>query len=431
MSIKKEDLRRYFQFLLVVLAAGVIYPVIYLRTNYQETILEVFNMTLPQLNTIYSILGIVFIVGYLPSGLLSDKFSAKNLLAISLLGTAIGGFWFAQVPDYSSVAIIFTIWGFFSVFTFWSSHMKLVKMLAKESEEGRFFGILDGGRGVVEAVLASIALAIFSKVIGSSLELVDKRAALVSVIYMYSFVLLVTSILVFIFVDKQKESVNKSDNSRNTEPKLKLSELKKLLKNKYLYLQGGIVFMGYAVYWTVYYLGGFLETNVKVNPVTVGTIMVIVLWMRPVGGFIGGFLADKVGKEKTIMAALIGAGICLVSISVIPVSINPFTFYAIIVILGVFLYAIRGTYWSLLGKSKIDAAVIGTAIGAISLIGYTPDIILPQLNSFLFSTFGNNGGYNAYFITSAVLGIIGVTIAFIYYKINKKENEKIKAEEVV
>jgi hypothetical protein len=33
-----EKLRRYFQFALVVLAAGAIYPLVYL-TNYQESIL--------------------------------------------------------------------------------------------------------------------------------------------------------------------------------------------------------------------------------------------------------------------------------------------------------------------------------------------------------------------------------------------------------
>ena len=42
--MKKDNLRRYLQFALIVLAAGAIYPVIYLRTNYQVTLLEVFNL---------------------------------------------------------------------------------------------------------------------------------------------------------------------------------------------------------------------------------------------------------------------------------------------------------------------------------------------------------------------------------------------------
>ena len=51
-----NNLRRYLQFFLIVLAAGAIYPVIYLRTNYQVTILEVFGLT-PDLNNFYSFLG--------------------------------------------------------------------------------------------------------------------------------------------------------------------------------------------------------------------------------------------------------------------------------------------------------------------------------------------------------------------------------------
>ncbi|SIQ34130.1 MFS transporter [Halanaerobium kushneri] len=428
-NIKKEDLNRYFQFTLVVIAAGVIYPLVYLRTQFQETILTVFNMTNGQLNNIYSLLGLVFIFGYLPSGLLSDKFSAKKLLALSLLGTSLGGFWFAQVPDHPQVQIIFAIWGFFTVFTFWSAHMKLVKMLSTDKDEGKFFGILDGGRGVVEAALGSLAVFIFAQVLGEATNVAAKADALISVIYMYSFVLLISSILVFFFVKEQRSSEANEDEGYEA-PKLKLSDLKELLKNKYIYLQGGIVFMGYSVFWTSYYVGGFLQTNVGATAVTVGTVMGIVLWMRPVGGFLGGYLADKIGKEKTIGGALTGGAICLILLATLPVSLNNYVFYGLAIIFGVFYYAIRGTYWSLLGKAKIDPVIMGSAIGLISLIGYFPDIILPQMNSFLFNTFGSNGGYNAYFIVSAGLGVLGVVIATIYYRVNKNEIMENSEEEV-
>jgi len=287
--MSQEKFRRYFQFLLVVLAAGSIYPLIYLKTGYQETILQVFNMTLPQLNNMYSVLGMVFVVGYFPSGLLSDKFSAKKLLAISLFFTGLGGLWFAQIPAYENVVIIFAIWGVFSVFTFWSAHMKIVKLLATDNEQGKFFGILDGGRGVVEAALASLAVFIFSSILGGASDLGAKKEALIGVIYMYSAVLILTSILIMIFVQDDKKIITAV---KDGEPKEKFSfaSVFKLFKNKYVYLHGGIIFMGYAVFWTVYYLGGFLESNIGIDPVTVATIMVVVLWMRPVGGFVAGFL---------------------------------------------------------------------------------------------------------------------------------------------
>ena len=96
-------------------------------------------------------------------------------------------------------------------------------------------------------------------------------------------------------------------------------------------------------------------------------------------------------------------------------------FSSLIVLLGIFLYAIRGTYWSLLGDYKIDALILGTAIGVISFFGYLPDIILPGFNSMLWTTFGAKGGYNAYFLSSAVLGLIGVVLVFIFGVMTKKD----------
>lgn len=419
--MKKENLRRYLQFALIILAAGAIYPVIYLRTNYQVTLLEVFNLSQTQLNNFYSMLGLAYVIGYIPSGLLADRVPAKWLVGISLLGVSICGFWFAQVPSPGSVNVIFFLWGIFSVLTFWSSHMKIVKMLSKSNEEGRFFGILDGGRGVVEALMASIGLAIFASVLGSSTAMVDKKAAMVSVIYLYSAIVFVVSILILIFVDSDKKLATLSGNTgdRVESEKFHLRDILGLLKNKYIYLMSGIIFMGYAVFWTVYYIGGFLQTNKLMDAVTVGTITVIILWMRPVGGFLGGFLADKIGKPKTNGIALAGAAVLLVAAAVLP--LMGMGISALVVLLGVFLYMIRGTYWSFLGMSKIPAATMGTAIGLISFIGYLPDIILPQMNTFLWNTFGDQGGYVSYFIVSAVFGLLGIVIISVYAKMNKKE----------
>lgn len=415
--MKKGNLGRYLQFALVILAAGSIYPLVYLKAQYQETILEVFNMTLTQMNLIYSVLGLVFLAGYLPSGILSDKFSAKNLLAISLLGTSAGGFWFAQVPNYEYVVVIFAIWGIFSVVTFWSAHMKVVKMLAADGEDGRFFGILDAGRGLVEALLASIALAIFSGVLSSSIEISDKKAALESIVYMYSTVLLITSILVFLLVKDENKATNKSEHSQeNKESGFKLSDLGKVFKNKYIYLHGIIIFAGYTVFWTSYYYGGYLQSSLNMTPVTVGSIMVAVLWMRPIGGIIGGVLADKIGQEITIAGSLFGACTCLGLMVTLPETVPTVMISALVMLTGLFVYMTRGTYWSLLGKSKIDVAIMGTAIGVVSFIGYLPDIAIPQMNTYLWDTLGNEGGYQAYFVVSAVIGLIGVFVSMIYRK---------------
>ncbi|MGL5908056.1 MAG: MFS transporter [Shewanella sp.] len=419
----KENIARYIQFALVIVAAGSIYPLIYLKAQYQETILEVFGMTLTQMNTIYSVIGLVFIAGYFPSGLLSDKFSAKNLLSISLLGTSMGGFWFAQVPSYDNVLIIFSIWGFFSVFTFWCSHLKIVKMLSAPGEEGKFFGLLDGGKGLIEALLASIALALFSYMLNGGTEAIDKKEALVTIIYMYSSVLLATSILIFIFVNEnKKENVSTESEADNS---FKFSDLSKVLSNKLVYLQGAIIFAGYTVFWASYYYGGYLQSNVGLDPISVGTIMVMVLWMRPIGGILGGYLADKIGRTLTIGSSLVGGSICLGLLVATPQSTPIAMISALVALTGLFAYTVRGTYWSLLGDAKIDATIMGTAIGVISLLGYLPDIAIPQLNTYLWQSLGEKSAYEAYFIVSMITGLLGAIFVYLFHKLQSNEASQI------
>jgi len=421
--MNESNFKRYFQFLLIVLAAGSIYPLIYLRGNYQETILEVFGITLEQLNFIYSALGIAFIAGYFPSGWLADKFSAKKLISLSLLVCGLAGLWFAQIPSYNTVLIIFVIWGIFSVFTFWSSHLKIVKLIAKKEEEGRFFGILDGGRGVVEAVLATIALLIFTNVSGGY----DERnfEALQSVIYMYAFVMIAVSVLIFIFVQDDSKSPKASEISN--EPKapaaqLNAETLKKIVGNKYVWIMGSIIFMSYSLVWTVFFLGGFLQTNVEISAIRVGQVMVISLWMRPVGGIIGGILADKFGKGKILGTALAFGAAGLLALSLVPVATTPqFFFEATVIFVSLMIYTIRGLYWSLLGDCKIDESVLGLSIGFISLLGYLPDFIVPMVSTALLTMFGGYAGQNAFFVFGAIMGTLGILMIIVFSTSLKKE----------
>jgi len=415
-----NNLKRYFQFFLIVLAAGSIYPLLYLRINYQETMLSVYNISPTQLNSIYSILGVSFVLGYFPSGWLADKFSAKNLMFLSLLVCGLTGIWFAQIPSYPIMLVIFIIWGIFAVFTFWSSHLKLVKLIAKKEEEGRFFGILDGGRGLVEAVLATIALFIFSTILGDEADVSNTTAALQGVIYMYSLVMLITSFLILFFVKEETEKKSGKAITKELD-KPKYSEI---FGNKLVWILGLIIFMAYMLTQTQYYLGGYLETQINLNSTVVGQVTVIMLWMRPFGGIAGGFLGDKFGKSGILVTALGFASIFLILLAMLPVTSPPIYFKVLVVLIGLMIFTVRGLYWSLLGEFKVNPNVLGLSIGFISLIGYLPDFLAPMLNNQFLLLFGENNGQNAYFFFSAVTGIIGILLIFVFKRFIK-ENEKL------
>lgn len=420
-----SKLYRYFQFFLIVLAAGSIFPLIYLKTNYQETILEVYGISLAQLNSIFTVLGIAYLLGYFPSGWFADRFSSKKLIFVSLLICGICGLWFAQVPSYPFVILIYTIWGIFTIITFWSAHLKMVKLISTREEEGRFFGALDGGRGIVEAVLASIAIYIFSSALGDHTDFVHKKEALTLVVYMYSIVLIIVAFLILFFVkDYQKTSKNEQRTLKSKPAtKIQLNDFKSIFSNKFVWLLGSIIFMCYILTWSVYYQGGFLQTNINMDAATVGKVTVIMLWMRPVGGFLGGFLGDKFGKSNILMTALGLGSVFLIAMAISSVTMPDFYFSTLVVLIGLMAYTVRGLYWSLLGDCRIDPKILGLAIGCISFIGYFPDIIIPNVNIWLFKTLGDHGGYNGYFVFCATAGVIAIAITLIFKRLANKEDK--------
>lgn len=419
--IKNNDYKRYFQFFILIIAAGAIYPLVYLRTSFQTPMLQAFNIDVSQLSKLYAMLGIMFIVGYFPSGWLADKISAKKLISFSLIVTGLFGFLFSTYPSFNILYLIFFGWGISTVFTFWSALIKAVKMLAKKEEQARFFGILDGGRGVVEALLGTIAMMIFSYFLGGETDSISVQTSLRKVILMYSFSCIVLSFLVFFFLDAKDEiEKNEAKQKINT-----LETLKDILKKQEVWLMSLVIFCGYVLYWTIYYLSGYLTTNHGVSSVMAGYISVMILWMRPLGGIGGGFLGDKFGKENVLSMSMILGAITLIFLSFSSKEGTPIIIYIGVVFVGLMLYFIRGLYWSLLDECEIPNTSLGTAIGLISFMGYLPDIFIPIFSNNIFARF-NDGpeAYNIYFLVSAIIGIVGSLIT-LYFKVKVHKKNKV------
>lgn len=399
--------KRYFQIALLIIAAGSIYTLPYIRTNFEQTLIEVFELNMASFSNLYAVLGLMFIIGYVPSGWLADKYSSKILIVVSLITTSLAGMYMATIPPAEHLLIIFLIWGISTVFTFWSSLIKGIKLLAKAEEQAKVFGILDGGRGLVEASMATIAMLLFSQISTIS----DSSAGLQAVILFYSVILFVIGILIAIFMSNPEQ--------KNEEDKVKASfkDVIIVLKKKEVWLMSGVIFCGYTVFWTTYYLGGFLQVTHNISAVAAGTITTSMMWMRPIGGIGGGFLGDKFGKYKIVMISMIFSSVFLLLLSLMPLSTSIVILGILVMLVGLTSYALRGLYWSFLDDLNLEPKILGIAIGLISFIGYLPDILIPKLTSPIFSLY-NDGpeAYKIYFIVSVIIAVIGVVITLIFSK---------------
>ena len=80
-------------------------------------------------------------------------------------------------------------------------------------------------------------------------------------------------------------------------------------------------------------------------------------------------------------------------------------------LIGVLTYAVRGIYWATLESCDVPDRTKGLAIGAISLVGYSPDIYLPLLNGYLLEVLPGKTGYNVYFLLISAMGCLRKIVA--------------------
>ncbi|WP_408734363.1 MFS transporter [Paraburkholderia bannensis] len=414
-------MQRYGQLLLLVLAAGAIYPILYLRQVYQTTMLDVFHIDNAQLGYLYSVLGIIFFLSYLPSGWLADRVAPRLLICFSLIGTGALGLWYSTAPSFHTLLVIFCCWGLTTGLTFWASVLKRVRMIAGANEQGRFFGLLDGGRGLVEALLATVALALFAAATSSGR---GEAAGLRHVIFLYSFTCIGIGALMSFFKDAapvQDDTQAAADAAQSNARGALWRDLSTLAKIPQLWLVAAVVFCGYQIFWATYSFSAYLQQGeMHMTVVAAGMVTTLKLWMRPLGGIGGGYLGDRLSNLRVLIWAMFLAVAGLIGLIVLPSLRNMALLGAVVLFIGLMTYAIRGLYWTLLDYCAIPMRITGLAIGLVSLIGYSSDIFLPLLNGYITEHYAGMLGYQFYFAYVAAIGTLGGIAALVLKRMSTR-----------
>lgn len=399
-----------------MLAAGVLYPLMYLRQNFEISVLEALRITASDLGELYALLGFVFSVAYIPSGRLADLYQPRLLMSFALAAVGLLGLWFSTYPSLFELRLIFLGWGLAGGLCFWSSLIKAVNMLADSSEQGRFFGILDGGRGLVEAVLASIAVLMFRE-LSQPTDAATLR--LLPVIYMYSIAALLFAVMVFLYVEDNPEhvaSTRRPAEGEPTRPGTLLGDLKTLARIPELWLLAVVMMIGQQLFWVTYSISAFLQVNLGLSALAAGSVVLTKLWMRPIGGISIGFLGDRYSKELLLAWLLALASTSLIAICFLPLAGNMPAIIGIVLVIGYLTYAIKGLYWALLDLCPVPRRIVGLAIGLVSFIGYMPDVLLPLYDGFLSRHYPRDVSFQIYFTSIAACGYLGAALCVVFWR---------------
>ena len=366
-----------------------------------------FGFTKTQMGILLSTFGAVSLIAYFPGGWLADRFLPRKLITIALVITALAGFVFSTLPSFETCLILFAIWGLTSAGILWSAMIKAARCWGSKEDQGKTYGILEGGRSISDVISTTILLMIFAYSRG------DDRAV-PEIIIMISFYILVLALLVW--------RIMSDDISNNKkQPKVTISEIIYILRLPVIWLIALIIMATNTAMWGTIFFTPYATEVYELGEVGGGAIGAGKYWVTPFAAIAAGFFADKIGPAKAILGFCIIMTAGFLTFTFIPGSPALLPYLIInVAILTAAVYALRGTYFSLLEQSSVPLAFTGTATGIISVIAYTPDIFMPTLGGIILDAYPGASGYQYLFLIVSFFSLIGLIAAYvIYQKIQK------------
>ena len=407
----------YIIILLILAGEAVFILPFVLQRIFRSTFLETLAINNTQLGSCFSIYGLVALFSYLFGGPLADKFKPHILMSVALMLTALGGFYLATYPTLANLHILYGFWGFTTIFLFWAAMIKATRIWGGSDKQGIAFGFLDGGRGLTAALFGSVGVLIFSLFITKDIELTtldERREAFKQVIVFTSIAICFIAVLVFFFLKKLNASEENSVENRNS---LSLSSFKEVMKFRAVWLLMIIILCAYFGYKMTDVFSLYAETVMNYNKIESAKIGTYLLYMRPVIGVVIGLLADRTRASLWIV---IGFLLMLITSLIFASGIindsSTLLFVLSIGTMALGVYSARVLYFATLEEAKIPLAITGTAVGFISIVGYTPDIFAGLLYGYFLDAYQGETGHQIAFAIMAGFSFVGFIAAYFLYK---------------
>ncbi|NRA60647.1 MAG: MFS transporter [Psychrobium sp.] len=405
--------RRFLIIFSIVFAGEMIFSLpFHVARFFRPTLLDVFQISNTQLGDIFAFYGTLAMLAYFPGGMLADKFSARILMSFSLLSTALGGLYFAQIPSSDHLVYLYGWWGVTTILLFWSSMIKLTRQWGGSNTQGKAFGILDGGRGLVAAAMASIAVFILSYGLPGNVKnstLAQQTDALQSVILFYSAMTLLAAIITWLVIPKDQHEVPLKERSARLSS---IHAVTTVLTQPIVWLQAFIVLTAYCAYKSLDYFGLYASSVMGLNEVESSRLMANATYLRPVAAVVAGIVADKVKAGRVISWSFFLLAACYGAFALLEPNKNSNNLIIELNFLLTFflVFAIRGVYFALLEESKLSGKITGTAVGMISVIGYTPDIFFAPVAGRILDASPGIVGFTQLYSAMGIIAIIGLLL---------------------
>ena len=154
----------------------------------------------------------------------------------------------------------------------------------------------------------------------------------------------------------------------------------------------------------------FAVQGYGLDEVEAAQLVALGAWVRPFAALGAGLLGDRIGVSRLLV-------ICFVLLLASNLYFAFTTPGVVWVLLGNVLLAavaicgLRGLYFAVFEEQRVPAIVTGTAVGLVSVVGYTPDIFVTLVAGILIDRSPGLAGHQHFFMFLAAFAAVGVLVS--------------------
>ncbi len=418
--------KKWISFGILMLGAGTIYKLGFLKDAFYVPMQEFMGLSHTQIGTAMSIAGLISTFSFLTAIGITDRVSKKIMIPFSLISICLCGIWLSTFPSYPVFLLIYCLLAVCADMLYWPTMLKTVRLLGTEDEQGRMFGIMEAGRGLMDTIIAFGALGIFSAM-GST------AAGLKMAILFYSIVPGVIGIIMYFMLEPDDAPApapaQTQENASGAKEK-NTSGIMRTLKNKNIWLVSFNIFFVYSVYCGLTYFIPFLEEAYALPAALVGVYGIINQYgLKMLGGPVGGFITDKVlhSATKYLRIAFVIVGVIVAVFAMLPhKSMGIFLGMFITLTISACVYSMRAIFFAPMDEVNVPREITGSAMAMGSFIGYLPGSFMYAVYGGILDKFEGLFGYRIVYLMMAAFAAGGFVLSTYIISTIKKDKQKNK-----
>lgn len=339
-------------------------------------------------------------------------------MAFALLATSIGGLVMASIPSFAGLKVLYGFWGVTTILLFWAPLIRATRAWGGAKLPGRAFGILDGGRGLVAAAIGSGAVALFSFFMPDEVQsaTLDQRAnAFRQVIFLFSGITFAAAVFVWFALPRWSEP------SHDLQNKFQSKGVGRLLRMPTVWLQAIVVVCAYVGYKGLDDVSLYAYDVLKFDEVQAARVGTLSMWVRPFAAIAAGLLADRFGVTRLAILSMLvfGIGSAVISAGAFRPGLTVF-FFATLISTSAAVFALRGLYYAIMEEGRVPFGDTGSAVGIVSVVGYTPDIFMGPLMGVLLDRWPGELGHRYVFAVLALSAMVGLVASILFWRIVRR-----------